>query len=592
MVPWPFKPFTRKRSKIHVLAFGSHAQHTNDFIRSLDGGSANKKSSLGNEHEMKIGDYNIVLIEPTEDLREYSNIKRYKKLLGKGSRAVSAIYLQPSIDHNPSFDSQHSIRILAHLNSTGLFYQFFILPLSSDTPNTFSSTELLDSSVFQASMDFDLWKGYLPPSDCNHFEDLVRILSNPRSTPKKARPRDAQPADALRSLERKFFNDIQRYMSEREARVREEVQKSIPQPILEKTPSPPEAPRLEQSVQAVEVEPPPSVEPPKQQSMVQDTSRIRELEGEKLAAEHTINALKRAMADDAKVHKSLLASLNIHDNHDVSSIKRGFEILNDRISDFASEIVEQLMNHAESLLDDVNALKCHDSSGLFQQLGVSHDSPSLLRSHSGKVLPAGLFVDLAVGSIICRTIHEEIFSPFYPLLQSDHSTDEDDRSKFLSEIYQTIRKRDPQMQSAKWRVDTYSTLVKLHSEDRGLSQRIQTEVGSRIDAIIVCLIGKTVPLDNELKGLDDIIQKALRLNNTIKTEVLRVGDFHTMCFVAGEPFDEQRMSILDERVGENPPSEILSTCGLGLLLTQAVGGNQEPKTEVIMKAKVVSESVF
>ncbi|KAG8719306.1 hypothetical protein FRC09_011350 [Ceratobasidium sp. 395] len=575
-----------------------------EFISTISQDSATVGNKTETAQRLRIDEHEVEVVElpQIEESRDQDsqliNVVRLNRHItaklsnNKKKRLLSGLYLQATTDGGPSLVAQQNVRFLIQLGSTLGFRHFFVVPFSVEDPGFWTASGFLNSSNFRAMVDFDLWKSHLPPPDCTNFSNLVQILSKPQPSFKKRPLSDEQLANELKGLSERFLKDIQSHASEIEEQPKQRidagVQHTLPQDEAGHTP---EIPTHQQESQAAT-----SIQNSDQQLIAQHVSKIQALEQEKLEAERAAGALKRALDDDAKVHRTLLSNLNLNDNHEMSSIKHDFEILNDQISDLASGLVEKLFLRSGASVDELNTMNCHDPTGLARVLGTSQERPSLIQSRSGQPLVASLFVDLAINAILCQALHQHVFSPFYPLVRFAGESQEAQNLRhsvaLFFDIYQSLRQRDSQIQCAKWRVDTFSTLTKLDPGYTRLADVISVDISSRIGGITTCLIGSTLLLDDDKRQLKSVVEKALNLNHKIKTEVLRLGDFHTMCFESGERYDGKVMSILDERGDEGTSFGILSTCGLGVCATKAVGGGKEPEKELVMKAKIVSENIF
>lgn len=85
---------------------------------------------------------------------------------------------------------------------------------------------------------------------------------------------------------------------------------------------------------------------------------------------------------------------------------------------------------------------------------------------------------------------------------------------------------DPQMQSAKWRVDAVSILMKQDTEKYSRERRIVRQIEDTINIALQCLFGDKFRLDREPR-LEEIVAQALNLNFKLKTQVIYLGDFRT-----------------------------------------------------------------
>jgi hypothetical protein len=151
---------------------------------------------------------------------------------------------------------------------------------------------------------------------------------------------------------------------------------------------------------------------------------------------------------------------------------------------------------------------------------------------------------------------------------------------------------DPQMQSAKWRIDTYSSLTKIYLGRDELAARIGSHIVSSISAACAHIFGTQFKSSNIDIQLTQIAARALELNHKIKSEVVHLGDLHAEYFHYNHKYDAAIMTVLDADKGDSTPSRIVSTCGLGVRITKAVGGGKEPESSVVLKAVVASEQVY
>ncbi|KAG8735553.1 hypothetical protein FRC10_010410, partial [Ceratobasidium sp. 414] len=149
-----------------------------------------------------------------------------------------------------------------------------------------------------------------------------------------------------------------------------------------------------------------------------------------------------------------------------------------------------------------------------------------------------------------------------------------------------------QMASAKWRIETYSSLVKLDSMRDGCVADISAHIATIIGQATFHLFGGKINLLANRPRLVKLVTRALDLNHIIKAQVAHAGDIHVGHFNFNHEYDSSRMEVLDAREDDPLPKHIVSTCGLGVCLTKAVGGGKEPELTVLLKAVVSSKDIY
>ncbi|KAG9120351.1 hypothetical protein FRC07_004190 [Ceratobasidium sp. 392] len=307
------------------------------------------------------------------------------------------------------------------------------------------------------------------------------------------------------------------------------------------------------------------------------------------ATENEVQNTKQELENLTIQHNSLLQQLNLRDNTEISDIVQQFRGLNDEIDEFSLEV-------ARTISDEVfkrypTCEKCHNPTGLREVFGNLDKLPLLLQSSKGVSMETRQFLEFYTGSVVCRLLHGYVFSPFHPFIPS--SLEASTQCKAFTQVYNELRLRDPQMLSAKWRVDTYSILRRVtDSRRKDLIQGLGLYIASKIVTVCGHLFGDQVKPEMDDARLIQLVERALKLNDRIKEEVVHAGDIHTECFNYNKSYDDLRMTVLDADEGDALPSHIVSTCGLGVRFTKAVGGGKEPESTFLSKAIVVSEQVY
>ncbi|KAG8725068.1 hypothetical protein FRC09_009034, partial [Ceratobasidium sp. 395] len=134
------------------------------------------------------------------------------------------------------------------------------------------------------------------------------------------------------------------------------------------------------------------------------------------------------------------------------------------------------------------------------------------------------------------------------------------------------------------RVDAYTALFGLDNSRDDYATTLGTSIASQINNIGLCLFG----IKPESTGLIfKLVERAMKLNHKLKAGGSR--DFHVEYASYNAAHNSSTMNILDHKVGDPEPTCIVSTCGLGVRLTKAVGGGKQPESAVILNALVADE---
>ncbi|KAG8707007.1 hypothetical protein FRC09_002079 [Ceratobasidium sp. 395] len=316
---------------------------------------------------------------------------------------------------------------------------------------------------------------------------------------------------------------------------------------------------------------------------------LQQLRDERQTANNETQSAKQELENLTIQHNSLLQQLNLKDNTEISDIVKHFRGLNDEIDEFSLEVARTLDDELYKRYP--NCENCNDPAGLRKLVGSADKPLLLLQSSKGTSVETRQFLELYVGSVICRYLHTYVFDSFYPITPRD--SDAYTQCKAFALVYHELRLRDIQMLSAKWRVDTYSTLRKASTVPRPeLTHGLASHIASKINAVCGHLFGDQVKPGIEDARLIQLVERALKLNDRIKEEVVHTGDIHTEYFQFDSPYDEHKMKVLDSEPGDPKPSHIVSTCGLGVWFTKAVGGGKEPEAAILSKSIVASEQMY
>ncbi|KAG9119682.1 hypothetical protein FRC07_005169 [Ceratobasidium sp. 392] len=320
--------------------------------------------------------------------------------------------------------------------------------------------------------------------------------------------------------------------------------------------------------------------------LISDLNRLR-IEFKK--AEDAAQAKENSLQALATQHNSLLQHLNVRDNTELSDLVHQFRSLNEDIDGLSLGIAQIIPDkHFEQHPD---CAKCYNPPGLRQWLSGSERSlPSLLKSRTGVPMGTRQFLELLSASIICQSLCLHVFQPFYPTSPSNQKGF--DQTKVFTSVYKDLRLHGQQIATAKWRIDAYSSLVKLDSARDKFVAETSSYIATYINTAVVHLFGVEIADLSGYFRLTQLVTRALELNHRIKAEVAHAGDIHVEYFYLDQEYDDLRMTVLDYKKGDRLPSHIVCTCGLGVSLTKAVGEGRMPESTVLLKAVVASEQVY
>lgn len=464
--------------------------------------------------------------------------------------SFSAIYLHPCAE-KATVTARRNLKATVEICRILDISPFYIAPLASPDSKALSIRKF---RKFHSSSDFDNWEKYFPPAECRDLSELIHLVIQ-QTCQVHWRP-------AKENLTSTRCSEIfQRYESACLADAQGEL-----------------------------------------------VDALRDLEQTKLQMRQYADACQtaeQALQDTTARYDSLLSQLNLSDNNERSSVVQEFEYLNDEIEKFSVNFPNLLSDRLFEQYPDTK--NCYNLAGLRTLFSQSQAPSLMLQSSRGVAVPTQIFLQLFSGSVICEIIHSTIFKPFYPFDQSDPESVA--KLQVLTSVYDELRLRgtplilsanikthpgdrvDSQMQSAKWRVDTVSALKRQDTAHASRERRIARQIENDINSVMKYLFGDGFQLDRDV-GLEEIVARALNLNFKLKTEVIHLGDFHTEFFHHDHPYDGSLMQVLDAEKDDPVPKHIVSTCGLGLRSTNAVGGGKQPEPSILIKAMVADEMLY
>ncbi|KAF8593416.1 hypothetical protein BDV93DRAFT_566575 [Ceratobasidium sp. AG-I] len=465
-------------------------------------------------------------------LREiFFHLQRYiKDCIQPGkTHSFSAVFFHNFSDEEPSIAAQWNAGAVRTICERLNISPFWIAPVTSDHHRWIESQILQTNLNFRAATDFSSWSRCLPPSNCKSLSDLLAIDAKTAHCNWKA-PQDELTAITYDHLVHRYIQDL--LVAERSKRQEYHT----------------------------------------------------ELQNVQNHAHCKIEEAKQKLEDANLRYNLLLRQVNIGDNTEGSGIVQQFQALNNMIDELSIDMGQQV---PDALLEQFpNTSSCYQNTRSHESFPSSRHGELLVAlAGAGASMDIQEFLGLLLGSIICEYLSAQVFEPFYPL------EEEETGSGMLDMVYKHLRKRTPQMQSAKWRIDTFTTLLDMDNRKHGRAKIIAARCEKAMIAAFQGLFGYRQKLDVGSK-LEALFQDAWELNCLIKTKVAHLGDYETEYFPCKFEYHGSHMKVLDAEPGDQPPGRILLTCGLGLKTTKAVGENKDLESTVVEKATVVSPDVY
>ncbi|KAF8602937.1 hypothetical protein BDV93DRAFT_557116 [Ceratobasidium sp. AG-I] len=443
--------------------------------------------------------------------------------------SFSAVYLFDPAEGAPDISMQCSAGAV-HTACTRLNIEtFWIAPL---TPEYASIQALKSNPGFCDISDFEMWNSHLPHSNCRSIFNLLNAEAAKPHPIWKA-PQDKLTKATCDEIAYRYTQEL----TAKECRRRKELHE-----------------------------------------------RLQEVQDLLTKEKHAAAQVEQSFMNAEKQYYSLLDQLSLVDNTEEKKIRQSFEHLSGLIDQYSIDISQTLSEDLLQQLPDTRS--CYKGRKNVQHsTAPSSNQLLLMLCHAGPSIPTADFLEMVFGAIICWELHWQIFQPFYPrggsqAKMNDYSTD-----------YSMIRRHFPQMQAAKWRIDTLMMLMEADTEKQNRAASLASECKKSLQVAFRHLTGGELKLGVDSK-LQDIFQKAWDLNHYIKTKATHSGDYQTVHFPCGHTFDESMMEVLDADPGDAVPSNINVTCGLGLKITNAIGGQKDPESKVLLKATVVGSRMY
>ncbi|QRV92562.1 coiled-coil domain-containing protein [Ceratobasidium sp. AG-Ba] len=335
--------------------------------------------------------------------------------------------------------------------------------------------------------------------------------------------------------------------------------------------------------------------------------RAQQLERALSEQETEIKSLRGQLEQTRLDYASLRSELQLNDNTEPSKLVRSLEILNRSIEDFGRHMAEHIVDQRiPDYTDDHTALKALNISEIKAMFHQKEGGFSLVMSPTGEGMQTEDFFDLAVRSIVCHRIHQDIFLPFHPNLVDSPS------NLFIQNLYGAIQKQgrlilliffamtsnstilEHPTIAFKWRANAFLGLCE-DCNPESARKLVQQNIIESLNNIVSKFFDDqaTVALKMGLQEeLGALVVLAWNWNHTLKGDVVVLGDFQPIVFEHTVPFDNNQMADFEPNRKKAVPSTALCTIGLGLksFRPKTKGGPWEET--VVYKARVATEYIY
>ncbi|KAG9097687.1 hypothetical protein FRC06_007291 [Ceratobasidium sp. 370] len=467
------------------------------------------------------------------DLQQYIE----ERLDREDQYSISAVYLHPDSIQTPSLVAQRNVRAVHQLCEALGRIEFSLSIMSPADSETIPAQNLPNHPAFRYTTDYNFWRAHLAFPQPRTMRQFLRSVL------------EKWPVPSYDSLGQRFLT--RQRLAEAFCRVEKEHLGML------------------------------------QEERARHLEELEQARSNRAVADNEARVAKQELQHVIVQRNTLLQQLSLRDNTEISNILHQFRRLNDEIDEVSLEVAQKIPNnHFEH---HPTCSQCHDPSGLREGLGHSNKPLLLIQSRGGASMATRQFVQLYTGSVLCESLYTYVFRPFYPLKPGDPEAAT--QCEVLAKVYHRLRLRDSQILAAKWRVDSYSSLVELDDIRHDRASIISSHIASEINVAFSHLFGDQVKFPTDSPRLIRLVTNALELNHIFKAEVAHAGDLHAEYFHFNEAYNDSHMEVLDSDEGDRVPSHIVSTCGLGLRITKAIGGKQEPESKVVLRAIVASENM-
>ncbi|KAG8829562.1 hypothetical protein FRC17_006388 [Serendipita sp. 399] len=300
---------------------------------------------------------------------------------------------------------------------------------------------------------------------------------------------------------------------------------------------------------------------------------------------------------------------------DAQALIQLFNDLNASIGDFAFEVLRGLDEKAETrVLDEMDfqslstifKIKPDDPSDLSVDPNITPFFRRLQKMNPNLSLTPMDIIDPIIQYMLCRSLHDAIFTQFAPALALGDSNT-------LHRIYSQMKQTEPQERRARWRSITYKQALSMQKEGavRGF---IEDHVNKFIAGVFSVLNAlnrteESTPPTNLFKAAGEIFLAAMKVQEKAKTEYVSFDyevSFYQCEYEEGKEmteggvektvqhlmchhFDKDLMEV-SQGDKDRPPKTVWMTVGFGMIAWKGVkkeGGGMKEEMSIPVKAKSI-----
>ncbi|CAE6485367.1 unnamed protein product [Rhizoctonia solani] len=307
------------------------------------------------------------------------------------------------------------------------------------------------------------------------------------------------------------------------------------------------------------------------------------------------NVLRERLRQTEKEYASLRSQVQLQNGYEQGEIVRDLNKINDMVARVSQSISEHLVDvysqsafnksHTEVTLSDARDISKLEA-WLQERRGQMSLLPNQATLSSGECLSADNFLDFLFRAHLCKTLDENIFRPFHPLIEPDESARFDG-------YYREVQQQEHQYTAGRWRSITFRMLGSQKTSEEHIHRVLQEFVAHLLKPLAKYFFALSdISLgEHHYDDLFQVFHASWEWSSRVKTEVIMLGDFCPVTLVPG-PFNSNSM-VEFETYSHAPHSKfVLSTLGLGLVVREARGGGILPDETVLLKTKVLTDAYY
>jgi len=291
--------------------------------------------------------------------------------------------------------------------------------------------------------------------------------------------------------------------------------------------------------------------------------------------------------NDAQAERAQLRTyLQVADTRDPRDVVELFEKLNISIKNScllaSSAVLKAVKVKSSWTTKDAKSLK-----QLQQILGGAN---LLVLSDSGAGRKPDEFLPNAFRYLVNSTLVDTLFGLFHQGVSKEEN-------KLLLDMYDDIRRRDPQRLAARWRCSTYAAIDSQIPHSGDWSNRFADDVLRDLSSIVSSLFGEGPNRAFPKKFRDELVSIGTEAEkwSRLTRSAFKALDFRPVLFTSADAFDPTCMTLyLSHKPREPTPRNIVIAVTLALMSTAAVASGDEIREECVWQTKgeVLTEGFF